>query len=140
MTVVTRAHKTVIFRTHPPHPAAAPRAAGVLPAPRFQAFEDLDAPDALELLDRAPDPGAAARLTIDQIPAALKRARRRNIPEKAARIQGVLRGEHLAQPEVVTAAYAATTRAAVAVLRTLNEQVKALQGQVDAHFGQHRRR
>jgi hypothetical protein len=29
--VVTRAHKTLIFRTHSPHPAAASRAAGVLP-------------------------------------------------------------------------------------------------------------
>ena len=38
---------------------------------------------------------------------------------------------------MVTAAYAATTRAAVAVLTTLQEQVTALQGQVDAHFGQH---
>jgi transposase len=38
---------------------------------------------------------------------------------------------------VVTQAYAATTRAAVAVLRTLDEQVKVLQGQVDAYFGQH---
>jgi transposase len=49
----------------------------------------------------------------------------------------VLRAEQLGQSEVVTAAYAATTRAAVAVLRTLDEQVKVLQGQVDAHFGQH---
>jgi len=38
---------------------------------------------------------------------------------------------------VVTAAYAATVRALVAVLGTLNEQVKAMQGQVEAHFGQH---
>jgi transposase len=29
--VVTRAHKTLIFRTDPPHLAAAPRAAGVFP-------------------------------------------------------------------------------------------------------------
>jgi hypothetical protein len=91
----------------------------------------------LELLARAPDPGAAARLTIAQISAALKHARRRNIPDKAARIQAVLRGEHLAQPEVLTAAYAATTRAAVAVLRTLHEQLSTLQGQVDAHVGRH---
>ncbi len=52
----------------------------------------------------------------------------------------MLRAEHLGQPEVITAAYAATTRAAAAVLRTLDEQVKVLQGQVDAHFGQHLRR
>ena len=49
----------------------------------------------------------------------------------------MLRAEHLGQPEVLTAAYAATTRAAVAVLTTLQEQVTVLQGQVDAHFGQH---
>lgn len=34
--VVTRAHKTLIFRTDPPHPAAAARAARVLPAPRWR--------------------------------------------------------------------------------------------------------
>ncbi|MGH9261949.1 MAG: transposase, partial [Acidimicrobiales bacterium] len=98
---------------------------------------DLDAADTLELLAKAPDPASAARLTIGQISAVLKRARRRNLAEKAARIQAVLRAEHLGQPEIVTTAYAATTRAAVAVLVTLNEQIKTLQGQVDAHFGQH---
>lgn len=103
----------------------------------MEAFEDLDAADTLELLAKAPDPAAAARLTMTQISAALRRARRRNVAEKAARIQAVLRAEHLGQPEVVTAAYAATTRAAVAVLSTLDEQIKTLQGQVDAHFGQH---
>ena len=40
------------------------------------AFEDLDAPDALELLARAPDPARAARLTRAQVAAALKRVRR----------------------------------------------------------------
>jgi hypothetical protein len=94
-----------------------------------------DALGALELLARAPDPASAARLTIAQISTALTSARRRNIPEKAARIQALLRTEHLGQPEVLTTAYASTTRAAVAVLRTLNEQVTVLQGQVEAHFG-----
>jgi hypothetical protein len=37
---------------------------------------------------------------------------------------------------VLTAAYAAMTRAAVAVLTTLVEQVTVLLGQIDAHFGQ----
>jgi hypothetical protein len=78
------------------------------------------------LLARAPDPASAARLTIAQISAALTGARRRNIPEKVAQIQDLLRAEHLGQPAVLTAAYAATTRAAVTVLTTLNEQVKGL--------------
>jgi transposase len=38
---------------------------------------------------------------------------------------------------VVTAAYAATTRAQAAVLATLNEQIRALEDQVETYFGQH---
>jgi len=47
------------------------------------AFEDLDAPDALELLGRAPDPDQAARLSLTVITAALKRARRRRTEDRA---------------------------------------------------------
>jgi hypothetical protein len=93
------------------------------------AFEDLDAADTLELLAKAPDPGAAARLSIGQISAALERARRRDIAVKAAAIQAVLRAEHLGQPATVTAAYAVSVRALVALLITPNEQVATLQGQ-----------
>jgi transposase len=38
---------------------------------------------------------------------------------------------------VVAAAYGVAVRAQVAVLAVLNEQVSVLQGQVEAHFGQH---
>src|SRR5256884_8184404 len=103
----------------------------------LEAFEDLDAADTLELLGRAPDPAAAAKLTTAQISAALKRARRRDIAAKAERIQAVLRAAHLGQPDIVAAAYAASVRALIAVLATLNAQVKTLQGQVEAYFGQH---
>src|SRR6266545_4046453 len=48
-----------------------------------------------------------------------------------------LRAEHLGQAEVVAGAYAATVRAIVAVLQTLNTEIKTLEGQVEAHFGQH---
>jgi transposase len=134
--VVRRAHKTLIWeRTR--HTQRLRHALREYFPAALEAFEDLDAADVLELLARAPDPASAAKLTITQISAALTRARRRNVAEKAAGIQAVLRAEQLGQPEVLTAAYAATTRAAVAVLTTLQEQVKVLQGQVDAHFGQH---
>jgi transposase len=93
--------------------------------------------DALELLAKAPTPAAAARLTTAQISAALRKARRRDIPAKAAAIAQALRTEHLAQPEVVTGAYAATVRATVAVLRTLNAEIRTMEDQVEAHFGQH---
>ena len=101
------------------------------------AFEDLAAPDALELLGKAPDPARAAKLTRVQIGAALKRARRRSIPGKTTAILAALRGPQLGQPPAITAAYAATARSLIALITALNEQVKALQGQVEAHFGQH---
>jgi hypothetical protein len=57
-------------------------------------------------------------VTIIQISAAVTRARRRNLADKAARIHALLRGQYLGQPKAITAAYADTTRAAMAVLPT----------------------
>jgi hypothetical protein len=99
------------------------------------AFDDLDAPDALELPGKAPDPAKAAKLTRAQISAALKRARRRDIPGKATAILAALRSAQLGQPPAVTAAYAVTARSLIAVIAVLNEQVKALESQVEADFG-----
>jgi transposase len=134
--VVTRMHKTLIWERTRATQRLRHALREYFPA-ALAAFEDLDAVDTLELLAKAPDPGAAARLSIGQISAALKRARRRDVAAKAAAIQAVLRAEHLGQPAIVTAAYAVSVRALVAVLVTLNEQVKELQGQVEAHFGRH---
>jgi transposase len=134
--VVTRTHKTLIWERTRCTQRLRHALRDYFPA-ALEAFEDLDAPDTLELLGRAPDPASAARLTTAQISAALKRARRRGIAAKAERIQAVLRAVHLGQPAIVTAAYAASVRALIAVLGTLNEQVTTLQGQVEAYFGQH---
>jgi len=103
----------------------------------LEAFEDLDAPEALELLGKFPEPARAARLTRAQVSAALKRAGRRNITEKATAILTALRSEQLGQPQVLTLAYAATARSLIAVITTVNEQVKVLQAEVEAHFGRH---
>ncbi|WP_157575128.1 IS110 family transposase [Jiangella muralis] len=134
--VVSRAHKTLIWeRTR--HTQRLRQALREYFPAALEVFDDLDAADTLELLAKAPDPASAAALTLAQIRGALHRARRRDVDEKAARIQAVLRGEHLGRAEVITAAYAATTRSAAAILGTLNEQVKVLESQVDANFGQH---
>jgi len=66
-----------------------------------------------------------------------RRARRRDIPAKATAILAALRSAQLGQPEAVTAAYAVTARSLIAVITVLNEQVKTLQGQVEAVFGRH---
>jgi hypothetical protein len=101
----------------------------------LEAFEDLDAPDVLELLGKAPDPARARRLTRAQVAAALKRARRWDIAGKTDAILAALRGEHLGQPAALTAAYAATARSLIAVITTLNAQVKILEEQVRDNFG-----
>jgi transposase len=105
-------------------------------APR--AFPDLDASDALELLARAPDPEQAAQLSKSTISAALRRANRRDIDDKATAVQAVLRAEPLRQPRVIQAAYAAIVTSEVAVIETLNTQIDQLGQVVSAHFGRHR--
>jgi transposase len=134
--VLARTHKTLIWERTRAVQRLRHQLREYFPA-ALAAFEDLDAPDALELLGKAPEPARAARLTRAQVSAALKRARRRNIPDKATAIMAALRSEQLSQPAALTAAYAATARALISVITILNEQVKALQGQVEEHFGQH---
>jgi hypothetical protein len=134
--VVARTHKTMIWERTREVQRLRHQLREYFPA-ALEAFGDLDAPDALELLARAPDPERARRLTRAQVCAALKRARRRNIPDRATAILAALGGEHLAQPPALTAAYAVTASALIAVISALNEQVRLLEGQVGEHFGRH---
>ena len=134
--VLARTHKTLIWERTRGVQRLRHQLREYFPA-ALEASGDLAAPDTLELLGKAPDPARARRLTRAQVSAALKRARRRDIPGKATAILAALRGEQLGQPPAVTAAYAATARSLIAVITTLNEQVKTLQGQVEEHFGQH---
>ena len=134
--VLARTHKTLIWERTRAVQRLRHQLREYFPA-AIEAFDDLDAADTLELPGKAPDPARAAKLTRAQVSAALKRARRRNIPDKATAILAALRSEQLRQPEALTAAYAATVRSLIAVITTLNEQVKILQGQVEEHFGRH---
>ncbi len=67
----------------------------------------------------------------------LKHARRRGIAGKADAILAALRSDQLTRQPALTAAYAVSARALIAVITTLNEQVKTLQRQVEDHFGRH---
>jgi hypothetical protein len=134
--VLARTHKTLIWERTRHILRLRYQLREYFPA-ALEAFADLAAPDALELLAKAPDPGRAARLTRAQVSAALKRARRRNIPGKATAILAALRSPQLGQPAAITAAYAATVRALITVITTLNGQASVLQEQVRDHFGRH---
>jgi hypothetical protein len=134
--VLARAHKTMIWERTRQVQRLRHQLLEYYPA-ALEAFDDLDAPDALELLGKAPDPARAAALTRAQVSAALKRAGRRNITDKATAILAALRSPQLGQPPAVTAACAAAVRSLIAVITVLNQQVKVLQGQVEENFGRH---
>jgi transposase len=134
--VLARTHKTMIWERTREVQRLRHQLREYFPA-ALEAFEDLDAPEALELLARAAEPARAAKLTRAQVSAALKRAGRRNITERATTVLAALRGEQLGQPEILTAAYAAAVRSLIAVITVLNEQVKVLEQQVRDHFGRH---
>jgi transposase len=104
----------------------------------LEAFADLDAADTLELLAYAPDPQRASRLSKAKITAALRRANRRSIDDKATAIQSVLRASALHQPAQVQAAFAAIAASQVRLLTTLNGEIAQLGEGVANHFGRHR--
>jgi transposase len=102
------------------------------------AFDDLDAAEALELLARAPDPDQASRLSLAVITAALKRARRRHVEDRAHQLRNIGKAPQLRQPPVLQSAYAAVVASEVAIISALNDQIDRLGVVVGEHFGRHR--
>jgi hypothetical protein len=103
----------------------------------LEAFPGLAAAGVLELLGRAADPAAAARLSSAQVTAALKRARRCHAADKTAAICAALRAPQLAQPGELTAAYAATVVALTRIIAAFNEQIPALEAEAASSFHRH---
>jgi transposase len=105
----------------------------------LQAFStDLTGRDALAVLAIATTPEQGKQLRPSQIEKALRAAgRQRNITSRAEAISAALRTEQLTAQPLVSLAYGATVRAAVAVLTELTRQVELLAEQVEASFGHH---
>ncbi len=104
----------------------------------LEAFENLADRDALAILGRAPTPADAQRLSVSKIRAALKAAgRQRNLDTRALQIQEMLRTEQLAAPAAVTAAFGASTRAAVGIIAEFNRQIGDLEAELATHFEAH---
>ena len=90
------------------------------------------------MLGRAPTPAEGAHLPLSGIQSALKRGgRHRNIAARAREIQSTLRSEQLTATGRVTAAFAATTRAAVGIITELNRQIGELETSLTEHFEAH---
>ena len=135
--VLARAHQSLIWaRTQ--HTLRLRSALREYYPAALEAFEDLDDRDALAVLGRAPTPELAATLGLPAIRSALKRGgRQRYIDARAREIQAALRTEQLSAPAAVSAAFAATTRAAVAILVELNRQIAELEVTLAEHFETH---
>jgi transposase len=135
--VLARAHQSLIWaRTR--HTNALRSALREYYPAALVAFEDLAHGDALAVLGRAPTPTQGARLSLPTIQSALKRGgRQRNTAARARQIQAALRSEQLTAPAAVETAFAATTRAAVAIITELNHQLTELEAGLAQHFETH---
>ena len=135
--IIARGHQNLIWSRNRQTNALRNALREYYPA-ALETFSDLADRDTLAVLAKAPTPAAGAALTIGQIQAALRRGgRQRNIERRAGEIQIGLRSEQLAAPDIVATAFAATTRAAVAILVELNRQIVQLETVLTANFEQH---
>lgn len=135
--VLTRAHQNLIWeRTrHTNRLRCALRE--YFPA-ALSTFESLADRDTLAVLGWAPTPAEAAKLTPGQVRSALRAGgRTRNIEARAQAIVEGLRVDALTAPAQVVTAFAATTRAQVAIITALNTEIAALDTELGAHFEQH---
>ncbi|MGH3524027.1 MAG: IS110 family transposase [Mycobacterium sp.] len=135
--VLARAHQSLIW-TRARHTNGLRSALREYYPAALAAFDDLAHGDALGVLDRAPTPEQGAHLRLTAIHSALKRGgRQRHIDARAREIRAALRSEQLAAPAAVNAAFAATTRAAVAIIAELNRQINELETRLGEHFETH---
>lgn len=104
----------------------------------LEAFDDLDDRDTLAVLERAPSPDVGARLSVSQIRSVLKGGgRQRNLDQRAEEIRSALQSDQLAAPDPVAAAFSATTKATVGILKELNRQIDELEATLADRFRQH---
>ena len=104
----------------------------------LRAFADLTHRDALSVLAIAPEPRAAARLSMTQLRSALRRGgRTRNVERRAAEIRAALRVRTLEVAPAVSEAFADSTRAEVAQIQEINRQLAALESKLAASFEEH---
>jgi transposase len=135
--VLARGHQNLIWTRNRQTNALRSALREYYPA-ALAAFDDLADRDALAVLGRAATPAEGARLSLSKIRSALKAAgRQRNLDARALQIHDMLRREQLAAPASVSAAFGATTRAAVGIIIELNHQISDLEAELSTHFETH---
>lgn len=132
--VLTRAHQNLIWERQRHTNRLRSSLREYYPA-ALATFPDLDHPETLTILVKAPTPTAGRSLTLPQIKAALRQGgRQRNLDTRAATIKQGLAVDQLQAPQLITQASAATTRATVAVIAELNRQIINLETELATHL------
>jgi len=98
---------------------------------------DLADLDALQLLEQAPDPDRAARLSRSKIVGILRRAHRRDLEARAERLQTVLRAPALRQPAALESAYVTVAGTQIRLLIGILAQLPQLEEVLEQGFGRH---
>lgn len=102
-----------------------------------EAFDDLAAKDSLQLLNRAPSPALAAKLTRSQLVSALRTAHRMHVEAKADALLALLRAPGLRRTATTEAAYAAVVVGQLGIIAALNTQITGLLEVLAEHFERH---
>ncbi len=136
--ILARAHQRQIWHRRRQVNALRATLREFYPAALAAFGNELNHPDALALLDRAPTPAQGRRLTKAGIASCLRRrGRRRFVDETAARIHAALHAEQMEPPEMLAGAFGASVRASVGIISELNRQIDALESELASHFEKH---
>lgn len=136
--LLARTHQTLIWDRQRQVARLRAQLRDFFPAALAAFGEDLAAGEVLDLLKRAPDPDAAAKLSRSEILAALKRVGwKRLVDERAERIHAGLSSEQLRLPAMLQRAYSITVRSLVGVIAALVEQIKTIEAELVKRLGRH---
>jgi transposase len=104
----------------------------------LEAFGDhLYESDSLALLERAPTPVQGRMLSLAKITSALRKARRRNVEQRAVEIRDALRTPQLEQPAVVAQAHGVAMAALAGLLQDVIARIDHLEKELDRSLKEH---
>ena len=136
--VIARAHQSLIWTRQRQTNTLRSALREFYPAALVAFGNDLDASEALEVLEAAPTPALGRTLSRSKIAACLRRGgRQRRIEERSEEIQAALRAEHLEASAVLSSAFGHTVKAEAKVIAELNAQIAVLEAELSSHFEQH---
>jgi hypothetical protein len=136
--VLARAHQSLIWARQRHVNALRSALREFYPSALAALGAQLAEPEALSVLTLAPTPEQGQRLTRAAVRRALVGAgRRRNLQARVVAVHDALAAPQLAAPEPVAAAYSEVVGVLVSVLRSLNDQVAALEQQLTGQFSVH---